>query len=171
MMWRPMISQDQWKHQPMNWRVLPAPWRASLVAHLVKNPPTMWETWVRSLGWEDPLEEGMATHSSILAWRLPRRSPVGCSPCGHKELDTANWLSMAPKWLSMGQCSQLFRHEWWHFSSLNCVKIQITPYLTQNLPQSQQNIHSGVTGATILAGFMPPSSSDNPKGKLEKLAL
>ena len=38
---------------------------------LVKNPPVMWETWVQSLGWEDPLEEGMATHSSILAWRIP----------------------------------------------------------------------------------------------------
>ena len=44
---------------------------ASLVAQLVKNPPTMWETWVRSLGWEDPLEQGKATHSSILAWRIP----------------------------------------------------------------------------------------------------
>ena len=43
----------------------------SLVAHLVKNPPAMWETWVRSLGWEDPLEKGMATHFSILAWRIP----------------------------------------------------------------------------------------------------
>ena len=40
---------------------------ASLVAQLVKNPPAMWETWVRSLGWEDLLEEGMATHSSIPA--------------------------------------------------------------------------------------------------------
>ena len=40
---------------------------ASLVAQLVKNPPTMQETWVRSLGWEDPLEKGKATHSSILA--------------------------------------------------------------------------------------------------------
>ena len=45
--------------------------RVSLVAQLVKNPPTMWETWVRSLGWEDPLEKGKATHSSILAWRIP----------------------------------------------------------------------------------------------------
>ena len=44
--------------------------RASLVAQLVKNPPAMWETWVQSLGWEDPLEEEMATHSSILAWRI-----------------------------------------------------------------------------------------------------
>ena len=44
---------------------------ASLVAQLIKNLPVMQETWVRSLGWEDPLEMGMATHSSILAWRIP----------------------------------------------------------------------------------------------------
>ena len=44
---------------------------ASLVAQLVKNWPAMWEPWVQSLGWEDPLEEGTATHSSILAWRTP----------------------------------------------------------------------------------------------------
>ena len=44
---------------------------ASLVAQMVKNPPIMQETWVRSLGWEDPLEKGKATHSSILAWRIP----------------------------------------------------------------------------------------------------
>ena len=44
---------------------------ASLVAQMVKNLPTMREIWVRSLGWEDLLEEGMATHSSILAWRIP----------------------------------------------------------------------------------------------------
>ena len=44
---------------------------ASLAAQLVENLPTMWETWVQSLGWEDSLEKGMATHSSILAWRIP----------------------------------------------------------------------------------------------------
>ena len=43
----------------------------SLVAQLVKNLPEMWETWVRSLGWEDSLEKGKATHSTILAWRIP----------------------------------------------------------------------------------------------------
>ena len=41
------------------------------MAHMVKNLPAMWETWVRSLGWEDPLEKGMATYSSVLAWRIP----------------------------------------------------------------------------------------------------
>ena len=44
---------------------------ASLVAQLVKNSPAMWETWVRSLGWEDTLEKEKATHSSILAWKIP----------------------------------------------------------------------------------------------------
>ena len=45
--------------------------RASLVAQMVKNLPAVWETWVRALGWEHPLEEGMATHNSILTWRIP----------------------------------------------------------------------------------------------------
>ena len=44
---------------------------ASLMAQMVKNLPAMQETWVQSLGWEDPLKEGMASHSSILAWRIP----------------------------------------------------------------------------------------------------
>ena len=53
---------------------------ASLVAQSVKNLPTMGETWARPLGWEDPLEKEMATHSSILAWRIPWMSQVGYSP-------------------------------------------------------------------------------------------
>ena len=50
----------------------PHPYRASLEAQLVKNPPAVWEAWVRSLGWEGPLEEGKVTHSSssVLAWRI-----------------------------------------------------------------------------------------------------
>ena len=51
--------------------------RASLVAQRIKNPPAMQETWVQSLSWEDPLEEEMATHSSILAWRIPWREEPG----------------------------------------------------------------------------------------------
>ena len=68
---------------------------ASLVAQTVKNPPAMWKTWVRSMDWEDPLEEGMATHSSILAWRIPmdKRSLAGYSPWGCKESDTTKQLS------------------------------------------------------------------------------
>ena len=58
---------------------------ASLIAQLVKNPPAVQETWVWSMGWEDPLEKGNATHSSILAWSTPWTI---YSPWGHKESDT-----------------------------------------------------------------------------------
>ena len=47
------------------------------MTQLVKNPPAMWETWVQSLGWEDALEEGRATHSSILAWTIPGMGEPG----------------------------------------------------------------------------------------------
>ena len=57
---------------------------ASLVAQLVKNPPAMQETWVQSLGSEDPLEKGKATHSSILAWRIPWTvQSMGSQRVGH----------------------------------------------------------------------------------------
>ena len=50
---------------------------------MVKNPPAMQETWIRSLSWEDPLEKGMATHSSILAWAIPRtEEPDGLQSMG-----------------------------------------------------------------------------------------
>ena len=77
---------------------------ASLVAQMVKNLPAMWETWVQSLGWEDPLEEGMATHSSILAWRMQWSSLRvvwrATVPWGHKESDTTEQLSTA-KWRNL----------------------------------------------------------------------
>ena len=68
---------------------------ASLVAQPVKNPPAMRETWVRSLGWEEPLEEGMATHSSILAWKIPM--DIGAWQAtvhAVAELDTTEQLSL-----------------------------------------------------------------------------
>ena len=63
----------------------------SLVTQTVKNLPAMWESWVHSLGWEDPLEEGMATYSSILAWRISWiEEPGGLQFMRDtKELDTA----------------------------------------------------------------------------------
>ena len=61
------------------------------MAQLVKNLPAMQETWVPSLGWEDPLEKEKATHFSTLAWRIP---PMW-SPWGHKEQDMAEWLSLS----------------------------------------------------------------------------
>ena len=61
-----------------------------LVTQLVKNLPAVWESWVRSLGWEDPLQEGKATHSSILAWKIHRLY----SPWGRKESDMTERLSL-----------------------------------------------------------------------------
>ena len=62
---------------------------ASLVAQLVKNPPAVQKAWVRSLGWEDPLEKEMAHHCSILAWKTPRtEEPGGLQSMGSQESDT-----------------------------------------------------------------------------------
>ena len=55
------------------------------MAQLVENPPAMWETWVQSLGWEDPLEYGKATNTSIMAWRIQRNVySMGLQRVGHK---------------------------------------------------------------------------------------
>ena len=64
---------------------------------MVKNPPALQQTQVLSLGQEDPLEKGMATHSSILAWRTPWTEEPGRlnSPWGHKELDTNEQLTLS----------------------------------------------------------------------------
>ena len=66
------LVQFPGREDPLEKGYLPTPvsW-ASLVAQLGKNLPAMWETWVRSLVWEDSLEKGKATHSSIVAWRIP----------------------------------------------------------------------------------------------------
>ena len=59
-----------------------------------KNPPAMRDTWLLSLGWKDPLEEGIVTHSSILAWRIPMdRGAWQATVHGVAELDTTEWLS------------------------------------------------------------------------------
>ena len=66
--------------------------RASLVAEMVKHLPTMWETWVQSLGQEDPLEKEMANHSSTLAWKIPwteepgRLQSMGSQRVGHNRM-------------------------------------------------------------------------------------
>ena len=62
--------------------------RPSLVALVGKNLPAMQEMWVRSLGWEDPLEKGMAIHSSILAWKIPDREAWQATVHGVAKLDT-----------------------------------------------------------------------------------
>ena len=65
---------------------------------MVKNLPAMWETWIQSLGWEDSLEKGKATNSSILAWRILWTSSWGC-----KELDMTERLSLS-LFSNLGHC-------------------------------------------------------------------
>ena len=69
------------------------------MAQTVKTLPTMEETRVPSLGWEDPLEKEMATHSSILAWEIPKtEEPGGLQSVGHKESDTTEHTRMNGEW-------------------------------------------------------------------------
>ena len=69
---------------------------ASLIAQKVRNLPAMQETRAWSLGWEDLLEKGTVTHSSILAWRIPwMRGLAGYGPWSHKELDMTEWLTVS----------------------------------------------------------------------------
>ena len=83
---------------------------ASLVAQLVKSPPAMWETWVQSLDWENPLEKGKVTHSSILAWRIPWRSPWG-----RKELDVTELLSLHFMITRIGLINMFIPSHGYHF--------------------------------------------------------
>ena len=77
-------------------KVLQISFARYLMAQTVKNLPAMWEMWVHSLGWEGPLEKRMATHTSILTWRIPwRQEPSGLQSTGCKESDTTVWLSVS----------------------------------------------------------------------------
>jgi len=84
-----------------------------LMAQMAKNLPAMQETCVQSLGQEDSLEKGMATHSSILAWEIPQRSLAGYSPWGCKESDRTKKLTLA---LSRGERDK--NKTWQHCSGL-----------------------------------------------------
>ena len=96
------LPSDYFPSLPHSWCPVPPPAsltrghndfapQAFLVAQLVENPPSMTDIWVRSLGWEDPLEKGKATHSSILAWRVPW---TVYSPRGRRESDMTEQLSL-----------------------------------------------------------------------------
>ena len=81
---------------------------ASLVSHMVKNLPAMQENWVPSLGRDDPLEKGMATLSSILAWRIPQtEKPGGYCPWEHKQSDITEQLTFSLSFISLQvRCSR-----------------------------------------------------------------
>ena len=81
---------------------------ASLVAQLVKNPPAMWETWVQSLGWDDPVEKLKATHSSILPWRIPWTVEFSMSNVHF------HFLSLGPRYKP--KIASMNFNSNWHFS-------------------------------------------------------
>ena len=122
---------------------------ASLVAQKVNNTPAMWETWVRSLSWEDPLEKGTTIHSSILAWRSPwtedpgRYSPWGCRVRWTEELS----LSLS-----------------FTIDDLNCLQggmIRENSTETCILPYAKQIASPGSTHETGRPG---PMHWDDPEG-------
>ena len=139
---------------------------ASLVAQMEKDQPAVWETWVRFLDWEDPLEEGMATHSNILIWRIPKgqRSLVGYSPWGCKESDTTEWLSTAQQVCLEAQnlCRKLGLAEWWSQLMENLLH-----FLKNKTKQNTTNTELGL----FLPMKMSGSSWDSVMGSLEKSAV
>ena len=92
----PFFSWSSWPKNRTRVSCIAGGFLTNPVAQLVKSLPAMQETWVQSLGWEDSLEKEMATHSSILAWRIPRiEDPGGLQSMGDKESDTTEWLTHA----------------------------------------------------------------------------
>ena len=99
---------------------------ASLVVQLVKNPPAVWETWVWSLGWEEPLDKGMATHSSVLAWRILMDKGAWLATVhGVTKSRTLEWLR------TIGLCL-LTKHDEvkWKWKLLSHVWLFATPWTT-----------------------------------------
>ena len=100
---------------------LPSQW-ASLVAQMVKNLPAMQETWVGSLGWEDSLGKGMATHSSILAWRIPWTEEPGSLQSRASQRVKHNWVTNIPS-----------QHTEMHFTATNLLLTLSWVYLSKSL--------------------------------------
>ena len=109
---------------------------APLVAQMVKNLTAIWKTWVRSLGWEDPLEKRMASHSSIFAWRIPWTEELGrLQSMGCKVLDTTEGFSLHFDTLAGRICYYCLivedpeleviqlRHDFWTWLTYNCYGI------------------------------------------------
>ena len=96
--------------------------RTSLVAQLIKNLPAMQKTWVQSLSWEDPLEEGMATHSSILAWKIPWTEEPGSLQSVESQSDTTEQLRTAEYFIK-NSFSLLLLEAWGNFSHIFTIRV------------------------------------------------
>ena len=103
---------------------------ASLVAQTVKNLPAVQETWVRSLGQEDPLEKGIVTHSSTLAWRIPR-TKADYSPGGRKESDMTEQLTLS-LFIELGSTGE-FGAEEYHNMTFMLLLLLLLSYFSRVL--------------------------------------
>ena len=98
---------------------------ASLVAQLVESLPAMRKTWVQSLGQEDPLEKEVATHSNILAWKIPwTEGTDGYSPWSHKESDTSEGLILCSIYTTLPKHPLIQQHMHCFGKGLHHVKMQ-----------------------------------------------
>ena len=106
-------------------------WPLTLVAQMVKNLPAVQETRVQSLDGEDPPEKGMATHSRILAWRIPwTEEPGGLQSRGHKKWDTTEWLTHTPE-RSFRDVRSFEVYFYWHFWQSKNRSLETDPHLKE----------------------------------------
>ena len=128
---------------------------APLVAQLVKNPPAMWETWVQSLGLEDPLEKGTAPDSSILAWRIPR---------GHKELDMTQQCSLCDSLDSWIKAQWHRRTRTWDLShGQPIILVPLEPQTSMWIPQPAWGECSHSSGNNYLSPTICQSQQCPPR--------
>ena len=117
----------------IKWKILDI--RISLMAQLLKNPPAMRETWVWSLGWEDPLAKGKATHSSILAWRIPWTvQSVGSQRVGH------DWATFSLPEINSSLRFKLFWVTWRDLTPSAPSHAQIHVFRDVNHPSVQSTL-------------------------------
>ena len=103
--------------------------RASIVAHVVKSLPWMQETWVWSMGWEDPLEKRMATHSSILSWRIPWTEEPGGLQSMELQKVRHDWVTNIHKHISRIQRNPVWQ-AWW---GVGITYLSELPFCTFNI--------------------------------------
>ena len=123
-------------------------WRASLVAQMVKNSPATRQTWVQSLGWEDLLEKGMATHSNILAWRIPwTEDPgglqsMGSPTVGHDRATNTNYWSSTEPTANVRRSSGFSRQPPTHELSHRPLKIVKRLFLSYTYTHTHTHTHT-----------------------------
>ena len=116
-----MIYENTWKVLPTRKAYarldIQSFYWASLMAQMVKNPPATWETQFWSLSWEDPLEKGMATHSSILAWRIPKTEKPGRLRAMGSQRVEHNWVNNTNTFSAYKNQKTSFLSKWWRGKS------------------------------------------------------